>query len=229
MEDKKIKNISPNCRPFLAAALIVDGKYLLLRSAYREKFAQQGFYFPGCQMDAKLDDKKQLKNQLYTKYRLQVKVGKYLGTAVSNIGKRGNCAVHLYKCSLNISNSISAVDIIPCLYKADELVNLKFVPPDGELAMRISIFDKAYREVSRITPLSEYDYTLARVYYKCLLYYRDEVEYQDIVDFARLLKSESTIVEIEKAFVYIANKSKISLKDYLKMNKALLKKEALGL
>ena len=229
MKAKKNKFNPFKCHPFLAAALIVDNKYLVLRSASREKFAKQGYYFPGCQMDAKLADRKQLKNQMYTKYRLQVKVGRYLGRETAKLKGHKYCALHLYRCSLTLSNTITTVDVIPHLFSAEELVNIKLIPPDDLMAKRIAVFDKVYRETSRKVALNEHDYALAKMYYKCLLYYRDKIDYQDIIDFAKLFKADTSISEIEKAFVYISERSHISLKEYIEMNKALLKKEALGL
>lgn len=102
------------------------------------------------------------------------------------------------------------------------------MPPDNELALRISIFDKVYRDVSRKTTLNEHDYLLSRLFYKCLVYNREKVEGQDIRDFENLLKMDSTIDEIEKAFVYISKRSDISLKEYIDLNKGLLRKEVLN-
>ncbi len=229
MKAKKNRINKFNCHPYLAAALVVEDKYLVLRSNSREVFAKQGYYFPGCELDKNLDDKKQLKNQLYFKYRLHVKVGKCLGVGTSQISKRKYCSLYLYRCALSETTTMSTADVYPCLFSAHELPSLKFLPGDDELALRISIFDKVYREVSRKTLLNEYDYNLSRLFYKCLVYNRAKIEYQDIADFGRLLKMDSTIEEIEKAFVYISKRADFSLKEYIDMNKKLLKKEALGL
>ena len=217
-----------NCHPYLGAALVVDDKYLVLRSNSREVFAKQGYYFPGSELDEKLDDRKQLKNQLFFKYRLQVKVGKCLGVGTSQISKGKYCSLYLYRCALSGSTTISTANVYPSLFSAQELSSLKFLPPDNQLALRISIFDKVYRDVSRKTPLNEHDYLLSRLFYKCLAYNREKVEGQDIRDFENLLKMDSTIDEIEKAFVYISKRSDISLKEYIDLNKGLLRKEVLN-
>ena len=205
----------PKCLHYLAAAIEVNGKYLLLRSAKANIFASEGYYFPGCLRDEEISPKRFLAFSLYLKYRLKVVVEYFIGDTVIDLGKNEFACLHLYKCRAD--NLVSMpVNIIEDFFSPSIMCKLPMSTADGYLAERLYIFDKAYTGKLRTVPLKKDESLKTILMYKSLLYFQNKVPNQDIVSFARLIKNDSSFDEITTAYNYIANRYKISLQAYLR-------------
>lgn len=215
----------PNIASYLGGLIVVNDKYLIMRSAEEKDFAKEGYYFPGCKANASLANAKQLKEQLFLKYRLKVVVGRKIGDVVIKNGVQKYASLELYLCMLAGKTSMNTAGIIPSLVTSLEMQKFVFSKADGYLAQRVIIFDKVYRGIKRVTPLSESEKKESLLLYKSLLDHKKRVFSSDINDFALLLQSESTFEEIINAYTWISKRANISFERYLKVAKNLEKNE----
>ncbi|MCQ2793447.1 MAG: hypothetical protein MJ221_03430 [Bacilli bacterium] len=202
---------------YLAAAIIVKGKYVILRSAFKEDYEQYGCYFPGCKKLKSVSDAKQLTKQLYLKYKLRVVVvGDFLGDVFIKLKKEKTATLYLYKCLLRNDSGLDSDDVIAKLYSPSELSKLKFDVADGYLAQRIMHFHRVYEceRKTKTLPLSSQRKIL--LFYNCLLHYSKKVATQDLIDFAKLQSTNASFNEIRDAFLWIINRSKVSFEKYIK-------------
>ncbi len=221
MKNNELLINDPNAISYLSGLIVEGDKYLVLRSSSRRGFAKEGYYFPGCKGSKVVANAKQLKDQLYLKYRLKVYVDRKIGDVMIKTGVQTYGALELYLCFLNGKSSMSTLGVIPTLFTKEEMQKLPFSKADAYLVKRIAVFDKVYRGLKRVTPLSEREEKQCLLLYKSLLDHKKRIFTNDIQDFALLITSETTLDEIITAYIFIAKRAKISFKRYLRVVKNL--------
>lgn len=209
---------------YLSAAIVVKGKYLLLRSAYKNEFLEQGYYFPGCS-EGKDSNEKTLANQLYLKYKLRITVEDLIGDVIVKISPRKYGCLYLYRCLLKKDSLLNSTDVIAQLVSPEDFDKIRFDKADGYLAERIRIFHPAYQNQKRVTELSKEERDKVYDYFKCLLFNMNTVTDQDMTDFKHLLLCESDFIRIEQAFNFILKRSHVSYEIYRKKMDKLAKKQ----
>lgn len=207
----KINNI------FLAAAIAIDDKYLLIRNRDPEIFEKYGCYFPGCQNNSSYDKKAYLKEQIKLKYGMYINVDDFVGDVITKDHNGRHACLYLYKCSFARSPSFENMTAKAGLISIKDFDKIHFDEADGIIAKKLQLFDKVYSK--RFVPFlsrSPEETKKIKVLAGCLNYFKEYVANQDMLDFSSLLKTNATYEEIHKAFNWICSRANIDINEYIK-------------
>lgn len=215
MSTRKEINILPKSDDYLGAAISVDGKYLLLRCKDEEVFNKYGYFFPGCKYNKDYNTEDYLKEQLLKKYGLKVQIDRFLGDTMSLEGNKKSC-LYLFVCSSKNSLIVKNSNVNTILIDPKDFDKYPIDKADKVLLERISIFYKVYEGHFYNIKRDEQENKIIIKLYDSLLYFKDKIYKQDLLDFKSLIQTNASINEITLAYKYITSRANVSFSDYSK-------------
>lgn len=201
---------------YLSAAILVKGKYLMLRSADDKAFKEEGYFFPGCHARKKLDKAKLLKEQLYLKYGLRVSVDQYIGDVLVEKNTDEYFCMYFYQMNLDGVFTLINPNVKYALLTLKQLNKVLLDKGDRVMVERLNIFRHVYNHDMVTIKRSAKEKGILLAFYDSLFRLNDKVARKDIQDFGKLIQSNASLEEIKKAYIWIVKHNNLDLKKYYK-------------
>lgn len=209
-----IYNIPSKCiTRYLAAAICVGGKYLVLISSDPKIAATHGFFFPGAAADPNIDDRVQLQQQLFLKYRISGFTGEFVGDVLVKISNSKYASLNMYQFNIDRNKQIQLANTKMVFVSPSDFAKTHFSQDDGMLADRLFIFNRLYDKTYVKATLNAKERQVAVAQYKVLLYFQNKITNKDLMDYVALFKAGATLKELFAAYEWICNRSEISERD----------------
>ncbi len=198
-----------------ACAVIAEGKHmLLLRELGKDDFPLTGYHFPGGKCRGEDSVKDDLGKALARKYGAKVKVVASI-TPIAHVRGGKKEVLHGFFCEA----------LTPLRYPSDHfqyvysdfsgLSSLYLDPLDKVLAEKVALYYPIYAYKKRLAALSPKEKDEAKFYLDSLFYFRTAIPAKEISDFSMLIRCDSTISDIRKAYFWLLKLYGLDLNEYL--------------
>lgn len=199
---------------YISAAILVKGKYLMLRSADDKTFKEEGYFFPGCHSRNKLDKASLLKEQLYLKYGLRTSVDQFIGDVLVDKGSNEFICMYFYQMNLDGVFTVVNPNVKYALLTLEQLNKVLLDKGDRVMVERLTLFRHVYNYDMVTIKRSEKEKAILLTFYDTLYRLSDKVARKDIQDFGKLIQTNASMEEIRKAYIWIVKHNNLDLTKY---------------
>lgn len=213
-----------NVEHYCAAVIIVGKQILLLRELGKDDFPLAGFHFPGGRAKNEGELQSALKSALLRKYGAKIKIiSAFTPLAARESGRK--VVLHGFLCE-PLSPLTFPSKHFQHIYASFSSLNAVYIDSlDRKLAEKVAYFYPIYGYKRRLVQLSEKEKGEAGFYLDSLLYFRSSMPAKEISDFSLLLRSDSAIEDIRRAYVWLLDTYGLDVNQYLDVIEFKRKKE----
>lgn len=198
-----------------ACAVIVEGKHmLLLRELGKDDFPLTGYYFPGGKCRSQDTVKEDLAKAMAKKYGSRIKIVDSI-TPIARIREGKKEVLHGFFCEALTPLHYPTAHFEYIYSDFSGISSLYIDPLDKVLAEKVALYYPIYAYKKRLAPLSSKEKEEARFYLDSLFYFRASIPGKEISDFSMLIRCDSTIQEIRKAYLWLLKLYGLDLNEYL--------------
>ncbi len=198
-----------------ACAVIVEGKHmLLLRELGKDDFPLTGYHFPGGRCHSQESAKDDLARAIAKKYGARIKIVDSI-TPMARVSNGKKEVLYGFFCEALTPLHYPRANFEYIYSDFSNLVSLYIDPLDKVLAEKVSLYYPIYAYKKRLAALSPKEKEEARFYLDSLFYFRSSLPAKEISDFSMLIRCDSTIEEIRKAYYWLLKLYGLDLNEYL--------------
>lgn len=199
----------------VAAVCFAGNKAFMVRTIDKDGKPLSGFCFPG----GTVSDEKYLfqgLDELVSKrYKCPIRVLSPI-TPISRVDKDGvKHILHGFICLAEGKFNLPTKHYVYRYIDFESSKNLYLDPLHRILAEKVSLFAPIYNRPKRSVPLSQKEEAEAHFYLKSLFYFKDYVPSREISDFSLLIRADSNIKQIRRAYKWTLELCGCDYRQYL--------------